>query len=77
MPQGTDIQTSRYGENTAFLAPGMADPLRVTTDPEYFEENSESVELWSPGNPLFQPPEFTTGQDKPRKEKTLKEILDG
>ena len=75
MPQGTDIQNlgrREYG----LLAPGMTDRLRVTTDPEYFEENSESVELWSPGNPLFKPPEFTTGQDKPPTEKTLKEILD-
>ena len=76
MPQGTDIQplgSLEYG----FMAPGMTDPLRVTTDPEYFEENAESVELWSPGNPLFTPPEFTTRQDKPPTEKTLKEILDG
>ena len=76
MPQGTDIQhlgSREYG----LLAPGMNERLRVTTDPGYFEENSESVELWSPGNPLFQSPEFTTGQDKPPAEKTLKEILDG
>ena len=76
MPQGTEIQflgRREYG----LLAPGMTDPLRVTTDPEYFEENAESVELWPPGNPLFKPPEFTTGQDKPPAEKTLKEILDG
>ncbi len=76
MPQGTEIQflgSREYG----LLAPGMRDRLRVTTDPEYFEENSDSVELWSPGNPLFRPPEFTTGQDKPPIEKKLKEILDG
>ena len=35
----------------------MKEPLRVTTDPEYHEEHSESMELWSPGDPLFQPPE--------------------
>ena len=39
------------------LAPGMTERLRVTTDPEYFEEHAESLELWSPGNPLFTPPE--------------------
>ena len=76
MPHGTDIQNLGRGEY-GLLAPGMTDPLRVTTDPEYFEENAESVELWSPGNPLFKPPEFTAPRDKPLTEKTLKEILDG
>jgi hypothetical protein len=28
-------------------------PVRVTTDPEYYEQHAESVELWSPGSPLF------------------------
>ena len=36
----------------------MREPLRVTTDPAYYEANAESVEFWSPGNPLFQPPEL-------------------
>ena len=30
---------------------------RVTTDPEYFEEHAASLELWSPGNALFQAPD--------------------
>ena len=46
------------------LAPGMTERLRVTTDPEYFEEHAESLELWSPGNPLFTHPEFMTQVDK-------------
>ena len=53
------------------LAPGMFERLRVTTDPEYFEEHAESLELWSPGNPLFTHPEFITQVDKPRPGKTL------
>lgn len=36
-----------------FTAPGMRQPLRVTTDPEYFDQHASSVELWSPGSPLF------------------------
>ena len=36
------------------LAPGTASRRRATTDPARFEENAESVELWSPGNPSFQ-----------------------
>ena len=57
MPAGTDIQPlgpREYG----LLAPGMAERLRVTTDPAYFEDHAESVDLWSPGNPLFRAPEF-------------------
>jgi SNF2 family DNA or RNA helicase len=37
----------------AYSAPGMPEALRVTTDPEFYEEHAESVELWSPGSPLF------------------------
>ena len=38
----------------------MTDELRVTTDPEYYEEHAESVELCSLGNPLFEPPDALT-----------------
>ena len=55
MPQGTQVRA--LGEREyALRAPGMSQELRVTTDPEYYEEHSESVELWSPGNPLFTAP---------------------
>jgi hypothetical protein len=27
--------------------------LRITTDPDYFEQHAESLELWSPGSPVF------------------------
>ena len=76
MPPGADVQPlgpQEYG----LLAPGMIQRLRVTTDPEFFEEHAESMELWSPGNPLFTPPEFITGVDEPPTDKTLKDILDG
>ena len=76
MPPGTDVQPMGRREY-GFLAPGMTERLRVTTDPEYFEENAESLELWSPGNPLFTPPEFTPQADEPPADKTLKDILDG
>lgn len=52
MPPGVavrDLGVREYG----YLAPGMADELRVTTDARYFEENADSVELWSPGSPIF------------------------
>ena len=76
MPPGTDVQPMGRREY-GLLAPGMTERLRVTTDPEYFEENAESLELWAPGNPLFTPPEFTPRADQPPADKTLKDILDG
>ena len=75
MPPGTDVQPMGRREY-GLLAPGMTERLRVTTDPEYFEEHAESLELWSPGNPLFTPPEFTPRADEPPASKTLKDILD-
>ena len=33
--------------------PGMARPIRVTTDTDYYEQHADSVELWSPGCPVF------------------------
>ena len=59
MPPGTEIR--RLGQREyALQAPGMAGERRVTTDPAYYEQHAESMELWSPGNPLFRPPEFIT-----------------
>ena len=40
-------------------------------------ERAESLELWSPGNPLFTPPEFIIQVDEPPAGKTLKDILNG
>jgi hypothetical protein len=36
-----------------YLAPGMTQAVRVTTRPEYFDEHSDSMELWSMGSPSF------------------------
>ena len=75
MPPGADVQPLGHREY-GLLAPGMPEPLRVTTDPAYYEENAESVELWSPGNPLFKPPEFLPPADQLPPGRTLKEILE-
>lgn len=48
-----------------YSAPGMREPLRVTTDPEYFDQHASSVELWSPGSPLFPAPEEVSGATGP------------
>ncbi len=37
----------------ALQLPGRDHPVRVTTDPDYFDLHPESVELWSPGSPVF------------------------
>ena len=74
MPPGTDIQhmaNRQYG----LLAPGMAESLRVTTDPAFFEEHAESLELWSPGNVLFQAPELIAPDDAPQA-RSLNEVLE-
>ena len=75
MPPGADVQPlgrREYG----LLAPGMAERLRVTTDPDYFEDHAESVELWSPGNPLFRAPELLAHVDEWPEGATLKDILE-
>ena len=76
MPPGTEIRLLGQREY-ALQAPGMAQELRVTTDPAYYAEHTESVELWSPGNPLFQPPDFATADahDFPT-DATLASLLD-
>ena len=35
------------------VRPGMAKPVRITTRPDYFDDHTESLELWSPGSPSF------------------------
>ncbi len=75
MAPGVEVQPMGRREY-GLLAPGMDEPLRVTTDPGYFEEHTESMELWSPGNPLFIAPEFADGVEPSQSPDTLKDILD-
>jgi SNF2 family DNA or RNA helicase len=50
--------------------------IRVTTDREYFEQNSESVELWSPGSSVFPEPEDGASRDDVEAAgRTLKDLL--
>jgi hypothetical protein len=56
LPHG--IESKPLGtRDRSYLAPGMSTPVRVTTDPDYFEQHPDSTELWSPGSPLFPKPE--------------------
>ena len=77
MPPGADIQPMGQREY-GLLAPGMGERLRVTTNPEYYEKHADSVELWSPGNPLFKRPDFVAEvkEDEFPRGTTLKGLLD-
>lgn len=60
LPPGIEVRPlspREYG----YLAPGMEAEIRVTTDPRFFEENAESVELWSPGGAVFPDAEEVVG----------------
>jgi hypothetical protein len=37
----------------AWTQPGLDKEMRVTCNASYYEDNSDSVELWVPGSPLF------------------------
>ena len=54
----------------------MTEPVRATTDPAYYEEHPESVELWTPGNPLFKPPELLPPADQLSPGRNLGDVLD-
>ena len=75
MPPGTEVRARCGRREYSLLAPGMRQPIRVTTDPAYYEENSESVELWSPGNPFFEAPEHLPAAEVPEGA-TLKDLLE-
>ena len=75
MPPGFEVQKLGRREY-AVLKPGIRERVRATTDRAYYEEHSKSLELWSPGNPLFAPPEFMIPISEPLAAEKLKEILD-
>ena len=75
MPPGTEVRALGPREYS-LLAPGMQQPIRVTTDPAYYEDNSESVELWSPGNPFFEAPELLPDTADISVGVTLKDLLE-
>ena len=75
LPQGIEIRS--IGERQySMRGLGMGEPVRVTTDPAIFERHPESIELWSPGNPLFNPPEDMPQTEEAPSAQSLKELLD-
>lgn len=59
----------------AWSEPGMAMAVRVTTDPGYYEDHSDSVELWSPGSPVFPVSKEIGGEEGPSSTATLRDYL--
>ncbi|MEQ1897462.1 MAG: helicase-related protein [Vicinamibacterales bacterium] len=58
LPPGVTAEPMGGPREYKYSAPGMRQPLRVTTDPDYYDQHASSVELWSPGSPLFPVPEL-------------------
>ena len=52
LPPGLEVQAMGVRE-FKMRAPGMNDWIRVSTDPGYYEQHADAMELWSPGNPTF------------------------
>jgi hypothetical protein len=52
LPPEIEVELMQPKEYRYSIA-GMSYPLRVTTDPEYYDLHSSSTEFWSPGNLLF------------------------
>lgn len=53
LPPGYEAAPLAGGKDYRYVIPGRKEPVRVTTDPAFYEEHAESVELWSPGSPAF------------------------
>jgi hypothetical protein len=63
LPPGAEV--SPLGKKDfKYLAPGMRVPIRVTTDPTFYDQHPDSTELWSPGSPVFPTPEEATSADE-------------
>lgn len=54
---------------------GVARLDRAMTDAHFFDEHPESVELWSPGSPLFPEPEDVASAEAGRAVGTLRRAL--
>jgi len=52
LPPGVEVKPLGKHEYQ-FSLPGLPEPVRVTTDPAYYEEHPGSTELWAPGCPVF------------------------
>ena len=75
MPPGTEAPPLQHREY-ALIGPGMKKEVRVATNPGYYEEHAENVELWSPGNPLFHAEDHAGTEMRAEDRDKLGDILD-
>ena len=73
MPPDAELRPLGNREYALRMA-GMTEFVRVTTNPAYYEEHAESVELWSPGSAVFRVPEGL-GECRSHPSESLSEIL--
>lgn len=76
LPPGIEITplNEAHGE-FRYLAPGFPAAIAVTTDAKYFDEHAGSLELWSPGSPIFPvPDEVCEMEDVTSSSRRLREI---
>jgi len=73
LPAGIEVRALGPREY-AFNQPGLGREVRVSSDPAYYEQNADTIELWSPGNPTF--PAFEPGTTE-FAVRRLAELLDG
>lgn len=55
LPRGVIVQ-QLGSQEFSYRASDQLDPIRVTTDQDFYQDNPESTEFWTPGNPLFPAP---------------------
>ena len=76
LPPGIEAKMMAAREYS-YLAPGIRESIRVTTDADYYEQHADSVELWSTGNPIFPTPDVTVAADVASSELSIRELLAG
>jgi superfamily II DNA or RNA helicase len=62
LPPGVEVGAVGK-KDFSYLAPGMSAPVRVTTDPGFYDRHADSLELWSPGSPIFPTPDEAASAD--------------
>ena len=63
LPPGIEVKPLG-SKDFSYLAPGMPAPVRVTADPDYYDQHPDSTELWSPGNPIFPQPDVVASSEE-------------
>ncbi len=74
LPPGIEVKPLGNREYS-YLAPGMKEPLRVSTDVAFYEEHSDSVELWSPGSSVFPTPDFPADAAECNESRSISDLL--